>query len=284
MHVQAHRVRQGQVGAAADLPQPGDPWLHYDPPGHVGSVVLGGLLRQRGPRPDDRHLAARDVDQLRELIQGVAAQPHARFGDPRVPAHLEQGTIAFVLLAEVGLQPWGVDDHGAELPHLEWLAVTADPDLLEEDGAAVFDADANRDRREDRRQQGQRDGGGRSVEQGLDDKLAAGPLRVLQVQQREPGNRPDSGPGLGDVENRGRDVDVGTRFLQFPSQFAHPGTTEFRAGENRDGVGLQCGHGARCLIDAADDRDAGDRREERGVPSEAGTHHGKTVAVPPAQL
>ena len=106
--------------------------------------------------------------------------------------------------------------------------------------------------------------------------------RVLQMQQREPGDRPDSGPGLGDVEHRGRDVDVGTGFLQFPRQFAHPWTTEFWAGENRDGVGLQCGHGARRLINAPDDRDAGDRREERGVPGEAGTYHGKAVAVPPA--
>lgn len=69
------------------------------------------------------------------------------------PAHLEQGAVAFVLLGEVGLQPFGVHGHGAELPHLERLAVKADPDLLEEDEAAVLDADTDRDGGEDRRQQ-----------------------------------------------------------------------------------------------------------------------------------
>ena len=106
---------------------------------HVG-LVAGDLARQRRARADQAHVAAQHVEQLGQLVDGVAAQPPARLGDPRVVLHLEQAGLVAGLGVQLGEPLLGVDDHGAELEAAELLAVAADPGLPEEDRAAVVRA------------------------------------------------------------------------------------------------------------------------------------------------
>ena len=87
--VEPHEVVEVELGAAGDLPQAGDARQH-----EVALLVpvlelLEVALRQR-PRPDERHLPAQHVDELRELVERVAPQhaPDARLA--RVLADLEQ--------------------------------------------------------------------------------------------------------------------------------------------------------------------------------------------------
>ena len=68
---------------AVDLGPAGDPRLDVKP----ATLALGVLLdlhRQCRPRADDRHLAAHDVPEVRELVERVAAQEVAEPRDPGI--------------------------------------------------------------------------------------------------------------------------------------------------------------------------------------------------------
>ena len=106
------------------------------------------LVAQRRPRPDQAHLAAHDVPELRQLVDRGAAKDPA---DARDPAVARVDGVAGTLVL-------GVDDHRAELEQLEVLAVLADTGLAEEDGAAVLDLDRDRGGSEHRARDGEPEG------------------------------------------------------------------------------------------------------------------------------
>src|SRR3954447_10862644 len=101
VEVESDAVLPRQVGPAADLPEARDPWLDQQPPVDVVRVV-GDFARQRRPRPDERHVAADDVEQLRQLVERVAPQELADASDARVVLHLEQQTVGLVEPGEGG--------------------------------------------------------------------------------------------------------------------------------------------------------------------------------------
>jgi len=94
----------------------------------------------------DAHLAAEDVDELRELVQAGLAEESAQRGHPGVVLHLEQdaagGLVLPLQLAELLL---GVDDHRPELEDPEQPAAMAAAELAEEDRARRIQADQDRD-------------------------------------------------------------------------------------------------------------------------------------------
>src|SRR2546421_2528540 len=59
------------------------PRVDFEAPPLVGGVLLN-LVRERRTRPDDRHLTAEDVPELRQLVDREAAQDAADARDPRV--------------------------------------------------------------------------------------------------------------------------------------------------------------------------------------------------------
>src|SRR6478672_663376 len=65
--VKAQGLLPGEVAAAADLPEAGEPRSHAQAPDRV-RFVAGDLARQRRTRPDEGHLALENVDQLRQLV------------------------------------------------------------------------------------------------------------------------------------------------------------------------------------------------------------------------
>ena len=93
-----------------------------------------------GPGPDDAHVAAKDVPQLRELIQFVAAQetPHGR--NALVGTHGEQA-----LLVRPGV-------HAAEFEQLKGLAMTTNAGLAIKDTTPRTQPDAQRQEQEERRE------------------------------------------------------------------------------------------------------------------------------------
>src|SRR5450755_3770181 len=90
--IEPDRLLPGQVGAAVDLPQPGDARLDYQPAPDVVAVPCS-LVRQRGPRADQRHVPAHDIDQLRQLVHRPAAEPGTNGRYPRVVADLEKHSV-----------------------------------------------------------------------------------------------------------------------------------------------------------------------------------------------
>ena len=113
--------------------------------GHVLGVALaeaGHELRALGARPDQGHLALEDVPELRQLVEGGAAQQRPDAGGARVVTLRE--TRAGDRLR--------VRDHGPELHDQKWLAVQAHAQLAVEHAAAVGQVDGEADGRQQRPQ------------------------------------------------------------------------------------------------------------------------------------
>src|SRR3954447_24659299 len=91
--VDAHRVVPGEVRAAADLPEPGETRLDEEAAVHVVAVLLD-LGLQRGAGADQRHVPPQHVDQLRQLVERVAAQQASDARDAGVVLALEQDAVA----------------------------------------------------------------------------------------------------------------------------------------------------------------------------------------------
>src|SRR5580765_7299874 len=111
-----------------DLRPPRDPRLHLEPPPLARRVLLD-LIRERGAGTDEAHVAAHDVPELRELVEGQPSQHATGPRDPRV-AFVHRIARAVTL---------GPDRHRAQLDELELLAVEADTSLAVENGAAVVE-------------------------------------------------------------------------------------------------------------------------------------------------
>ena len=145
--------------AAPHLREAGQPGPHHEPLPVGGQLVreLGEEPRPDRPRPDERHLAAQHVPELRDLVELRRLQPAP---DPRV---LELGP-ADELLAEVGPEPrlgiaasaCGTSASGRSAPR----GPTRSPRV--EDGPAARDQHEHGDDRRDREQQ-------QPEEQGEDD-------------------------------------------------------------------------------------------------------------------
>src|SRR3954447_10332312 len=107
---------------AVDLRPAGDPRLHLVPQHVLRDPVLELLeeIRTLGPWPDDRHVAAEHVPELRQLVDVETPQPLAHGRAPRVVVACPHWS-AFVLRPLV---------HRAELVDLERAAVEAHPLLL----------------------------------------------------------------------------------------------------------------------------------------------------------
>lgn len=114
--IQFHLAGDGYVIAAINLRPTGDAWRQRMRArlGAQGDLIV--LIKQRRPRPDDRHLAPDDVDQLRQLIQTALAQEITDRRQERLRVR-----------HQMRRQLRGIRSHGAELQHVEMRVVRADP-------------------------------------------------------------------------------------------------------------------------------------------------------------
>jgi hypothetical protein len=123
-----------------DLRPAGDAGLDGEPPA-LAPGVARDLHGDRGPRADDRHLAAQHVDEVRQLVEARPAQQAPDTRDARV-ALRDRQAAADVL---------GAGDHRPQLEDVEGLAVAADAALAVDRRPRGLQAD-----RQDRHQQQRR--------------------------------------------------------------------------------------------------------------------------------
>ena len=89
--VEPNRFLPRQIGPATDLPQTGDARADQQP-ARTWSVVGLHLVAQRRPRPDDTHVLEQHVEELRELVDAVAAQQAADRRSPADPTRILNST------------------------------------------------------------------------------------------------------------------------------------------------------------------------------------------------
>ena len=92
----------------------------------MAELVLHDFAGQRRTRPDDAHIAAQDIDELRQLVERVLAQEAAEAGDAGIVGDLEQDAVALVHVHDFGAALLGIAHHGAELEAAEDASFFAD--------------------------------------------------------------------------------------------------------------------------------------------------------------
>ena len=120
--IQADALAEGEVVAPADLRQAGEPGAHAHAlaPGALAEGVH--VLRHPWARADEAHVAAQDVEQLRQLIQRGGAQDAP-----------EPSGARFIRQQLAGFRVASVR-HGAEFVDIK-IATKVANTLLSEDGA-----------------------------------------------------------------------------------------------------------------------------------------------------
>ena len=97
-----------------------------------------------------------------------------------------------------------------------------------------------------------------AVEDRLDHATGPGELRMVHMQQRQPGHWPDRGARPRDIEQSGCHAEIGIRLLEFPGQLAQADAAHLRAGEHRHRVGLKPLHRLGHAAQADDSRHSRD--------------------------
>ena len=106
--------------------------------------VLLHFLGKGWAGPDDGHVSQKDVHKLGKLVYAELADDTANTRDAWVLCNLEDGAVLLVQGLEARELLLCVRAHGAELVHLEELAVTAHTLLRKEDGTLwVIDLDSD---------------------------------------------------------------------------------------------------------------------------------------------
>lgn len=171
--VEPHPILETDVAPSADLPKTGEA-RRYGKPHFVPGQIFADFGWERGPRSHDRHVPAKDVEQLGKFVEAEFPENAPHRIDARVVFHFESRTARFVELFEFLLFFLRVDIHAAEFVHREKLAVLADARLFEDDGTfrvADFDyrgaGDEKRGKDDDSAERG------RDVERAFDDLLDA---------------------------------------------------------------------------------------------------------------
>src|SRR5215469_1921171 len=155
--VQLHPMLERHFRAAVDLPQTGKALRHAETA--LGErVVVGDLAGQSGTRPDQRHVAEQNVEQIRQLVDRGLAQEAPERMQTRIVPDLKDRTRNFVEVHQVLAHRVGAVDHRAQFVHLEAPAAHTNPLLREKrlPPADAHDADRRRDdNRRDEHEQGQ---------------------------------------------------------------------------------------------------------------------------------
>ena len=153
-----------------------------------------------GRGPDEAHLSAPHVDELRQLVQRGPAQEAPDAGHARIVLELEEA-VGLVEVPQRVLLRVGVGDHRAELEHLEPQAVPADAGLAEEHRAAAVEAHREGDGHEERADGEQQQGRAREVERALERPRRAGQAEAPDAQHREAVEVVELDGGADDLEH-----------------------------------------------------------------------------------
>src|SRR5581483_3437589 len=151
-----------------------------------------GLVGDARPRPDERHLAANDVHELRQLVQARAPKPGAERRDVVAAVELVEA-VAVRRRAGVHDLPdvvamrrlFGVRRHRPELQEREGPPALAEPDLAKQNGPARVALDAPGDPREERKGEHEEHAADGEVERALQRPVEPRRLRGEEVDERQ---------------------------------------------------------------------------------------------------
>src|SRR5437879_10152864 len=99
--VQAHNIVEPYAAPSVYLPKACDPWFCFEHAPTMPQIVLLALISQRRPRPDQRHVAFKNVDELREFVEAGVPEEVAYFRDAWIILHLIDGFFPVSVLALV---------------------------------------------------------------------------------------------------------------------------------------------------------------------------------------
>ena len=135
--------------------------------------------------PDEAHLSAEHVQQLRELVDREAAEERPDACDARIVLDLEERALGLVLLLELGLQRLRVRAHRAELEHVELPLVEADAAVAVEHRPGRLELDRDRDQEPEGQPDDQDQCAHDQVEPALDDPVRADEDRRTELEERD---------------------------------------------------------------------------------------------------
>ena len=162
----------------------------------------------------------------------------------------------------------GVDDHRAQLEHAERLGVAPDADLAEEHRPLGVELDRDGRDQQDRRGDDQAEPGADDVERPLGARPASRAHHRLDVDDREPAERPHREPLRGDVAERRGQLDVDALVEQVAGQAVRDLAVDAARRHDHARARLLA-QDAAGVGDRAEQRDAGDRvAVERAVVDE----------------
>ena len=183
------------------------------------AVDVPMLVEDQRPRADEAHLAPEHVDELRQLVERVAAQKPPDARHPRVVGDLEHARVAARrCLFRCATSCFRASASAAIVRNLrmrERLAAAAHPHLPEEDRPARVELDRDRDGGEERRQQDERrcPRATRSSARLRKSDERREP-RGRQPEQRQPLGRVDAHMRAEHVEQPRHDVDLHVELVE----------------------------------------------------------------------
>ena len=92
----------------------------------MAELVLHHFAGDWRPRPDDAHIAAKNVEELRKLVERVLAQDAPNTRDAGIVGDLEEYAVALVHVHDFGTSLLRIPHHGAELEAAEDAPLLAD--------------------------------------------------------------------------------------------------------------------------------------------------------------
>src|SRR5260370_26869664 len=126
-------------------------------PSTLPRLVFRHLRRNGWTRDDDAHLAAENVDELRELVNAELANEATDACYSRVARHLEDRPGLLVVRHQLGLELLSVGNHRAKLEHVKLLPMLTNAQLPEKNRAARSQLDEHSDHDHERGKNQQRD-------------------------------------------------------------------------------------------------------------------------------
>src|SRR5688572_29268911 len=98
--IHANHFVKRSTAAAMHLPDAGDAGLTFEDSPSVPQGVVLEFISDGRPWSDKRHLAAQDVDELRQLIEAALAEEVSERRNARIISHLESALAAIQLFCD----------------------------------------------------------------------------------------------------------------------------------------------------------------------------------------
>ena len=145
IHIEFNHSLITHVASPPNLPWPRKTWHDLKSPCislWVEGQKLFAVAKLKGARANQTHLTAKDIDQLRKLVEAVFSQELTKARDPGITTQLEEYTASgFIAFFECAKTLLGVDAHRAEFDNSKQPPTISTPRLAEKNWPLAFKTD-----------------------------------------------------------------------------------------------------------------------------------------------